>query len=122
MSSWHHPPVFVSFTLFSLLFPGMDCHHEDLYVKTLGRRVSARFCSIFPVVNVGGAVKHLQLTAAEMNAYDAELVALLKRYVKRMAWLMSKSHRIFGVVAQKKVVLLIDTSGWDRGLGDGSGV
>ena len=93
----------------------MDCHHEDLYVKTLGRRVSARFCSIFPVVNVGGGIKHLQLTANELTTYQAELVALLKRYVKRIAWLLSKSHRIFGLVTHKRVVLLIDTSGESRG-------
>ena len=28
-----------------------------------------------------------------------------------MAWLMSKSHRIFGTVAEKRVVVLVDTSG-----------
>jgi len=93
------------------IFHGLDCHHDDLYVRTLGRRVSARFCSIFPVVNVEGSIKHLQLTRKELDTYEEELSLVLSRYVKRIAWLMSKSHRIFGVATEKRVVVLVDTSG-----------
>lgn len=93
------------------LFHGLDCKHDNHYVKTLGKTVSAKYCSIFPVVNIGGTIKHLQLSLTELGDYEKCLKMALQRYVRRMAWLMSRSHRIFGLVVHHKINILVDTSG-----------
>ncbi|KXJ28494.1 von Willebrand factor A domain-containing protein 3A [Exaiptasia diaphana] len=88
-----------------------ECSHAKSKVQTLGQSVPARYCTIFPTVEVKGVVKHLHLLPHELRDYEEQVEKVMKRYVKRMQWLMSGSRRVFGTIVEKKVTVLIDTSG-----------
>ena len=70
-----------------------------------------RYCDIFPTINVKGTLKHLQLLPHELNEYEAQVERVLRRYLRRLQWLLSGSRRVFSALTHKKVVLLVDTSG-----------
>jgi von Willebrand factor A domain-containing protein 3 len=93
------------------LISGPDCKHETVTIGTLKKDVSARYCSIFPSINVNGTIKHLQLKNGELKTYADQCEKLLKRYIKRLQWLLSGSRRLFGTIVHSKVAILIDTSG-----------
>ncbi|XP_070580843.1 von Willebrand factor A domain-containing protein 3A-like isoform X2 [Ptychodera flava] len=93
------------------LVSGPDCSHVKKHVATLQKNVSAKYCSIFPSVNIKGTVKHLQLQAHELTEYEEQVEMVLRRYLKRMQWLLSGSRRVFGSVTEKSVTVLVDTSG-----------
>lgn len=90
---------------------GPDCKHKENSVKSLQKNVSAKYCDIFPTVNVKGTIKHLQLLPHELKDYEAQTEKVLRRYLKRLQWLLSGSRRVFGTLVHKKCVILIDTSG-----------
>ncbi|XP_010895711.3 von Willebrand factor A domain-containing protein 3A isoform X2 [Esox lucius] len=93
------------------LMSGPECTHHRKLVPSVLKRVAARYCSIFPSVHINGALKHLQLTPGEMKQYLTQTERLLHCYTQRMAWLLSGSRRVFGVVLEKEVCVLIDVSG-----------
>lgn len=93
------------------LVSGPDCKHVEENVKSLNKQVSAKYCSIFPSVNIKGTIKHLQVMPDELLDYEIQVEKVLKRYLKRLQWLLSGSRRVFGTVVHKKCVILVDTSG-----------
>ncbi|XP_052768708.1 von Willebrand factor A domain-containing protein 3A-like isoform X2 [Mya arenaria] len=93
------------------LVSGPDCKHVEQKVKTLNKQVSAKYCDIFPSINIKGTVKHLQLMPHELEDYEKQVEKVLKRYLRRLQWLLSGSRRVFGTVVHKKCAILIDTSG-----------
>ncbi|XP_045213175.2 von Willebrand factor A domain-containing protein 3A-like isoform X3 [Mercenaria mercenaria] len=93
------------------LVSGPDCKHVEDSVKTLNKQVSAKYCDIFPSINIKGTVKHLQLMPHELEDYEKQVEKVLKRYLKRLQWLLSGSRRVFGTVVHRKCAILIDTSG-----------
>lgn len=93
------------------LVSGPDCKHVDKSVPSLNRHVGAKYCDIFPTVNVGGTLKHLQLLPHELEEYERQVEYALKRYIKRLQWLLSGSRRIFGTVVDQKCAVLVDVSG-----------
>lgn len=88
-----------------------ECSHAKGKVTSLGHAVTARYCDIFPSVEVKGVVKHLHLLPHELEDYEEQVEKVLRRYVKRLQWLLSGSRRVFGTVIEKHVIVLIDTSG-----------
>lgn len=56
-------------------------------------------------------VRHIQCTPREMDAYITGLEKLMRRYVQRLQWLLSGSRRLFGIILESKVCILLDTSG-----------
>lgn len=50
-----------------------------------------------------GSVKHLQLQAHELRDYEQQLESVLRRYLRRLQWLLGASRRTFGTVIEKKV-------------------
>ena len=58
-----------------------------------------------------GTVRHLQLRPGELKEYQEQCEKVLKRYVKRLQWLLSGSRRLFGTFTHEKIAILIDTSG-----------
>lgn len=58
-----------------------------------------------------GTVKHLQLLPHELERYEGEVDLVLKRYVRRLQWLLSGSRRVFGSVVESRVAVLVDISG-----------
>ncbi len=38
---------------------------------------------------IQGVMKHLHLTSRELEEYETEIEKVMKRYVKRLQWLMS---------------------------------
>ncbi|XP_033122246.1 von Willebrand factor A domain-containing protein 3A-like [Anneissia japonica] len=93
------------------LITGPDCCHTQKHISTLHKNVSAKYCTIFPSVNINGTVKHLQLRAHELKEYEDQVEVVLRRYLRRLQWLLGSSRRVFGSVVEKKVVILVDTSG-----------
>ena len=96
----------------------------------------SRYCNVFPTINVRGTLKHLQLLPHELRQYEEQLQQVVTRYLQRLQWLLSGknrnsdiywlsetlsyfvyifrragSRRVFGVVVEKQVIVLIDTSG-----------
>ncbi|XP_067859637.1 von Willebrand factor A domain-containing protein 3A isoform X2 [Heptranchias perlo] len=93
------------------LASGPDCTHERKRVRALHRRVSAKYCATFPSVEISGVVKHLQLQPRELEEYIEQVERVLRRYLQRLQWLLSGSRRLFGTILEKRVCLLLDTSG-----------
>ncbi|XP_019368393.1 PREDICTED: von Willebrand factor A domain-containing protein 3A isoform X2 [Gavialis gangeticus] len=90
---------------------GPECLHQKKMVESLHKKVSAKYCTIFPSVEIKGTVKHLQLQPKELEEYVEQLERVLWRYVQRIQWLLSGSRRLFGTILETKVCILIDTSG-----------
>ncbi|XP_055877562.1 von Willebrand factor A domain-containing protein 3A-like [Biomphalaria glabrata] len=89
-----------------------DCKHEEKPVKILNKNITAKiYPEVFPTVNVKGTMKYMQLLPHELNNYEKQLEKVLRRYLKRLQWLLNGSRKVFGTVVHKRVVLLIDTSG-----------
>ncbi|XP_072275035.1 von Willebrand factor A domain-containing protein 3A [Pyxicephalus adspersus] len=92
------------------LVSGPDCTHQKKLVPTLHKHVSAKYCTIFPSVEINGVVKHLQFQPKELEDYIEQLEKVLKRYIQRLQWLLSGSRQLFGVVLENKVCIIIDSS------------
>ncbi|XP_078521244.1 von Willebrand factor A domain-containing protein 3A isoform X2 [Lissotriton helveticus] len=95
----------------SILMFGPDCTHQKKMVQSLHKKVSAKYCTIFPSVEVNGVVKHLQFQPKELEEYIEQVEKVLRRYLQRMQWLLSGSRRLFGSILEKNVCILLDTSG-----------
>lgn len=93
------------------LISGPECKHETVSIGIVKKDVSARYCTIFPSIDVKGVIRHLQLKKGELVTYAEQCEKILKRYVKRLQWLLSGSRRLFGTISHRKIVMLIDTSG-----------
>ncbi|KFP88167.1 von Willebrand factor A domain-containing protein 3A, partial [Apaloderma vittatum] len=93
-----------------LLF-GPSYTHQKKTVESLHKKVSAKYCTIFPSVEINGVVKHLQFQSKELETYTEQLKKVLQRYIRRIQWLLSGSRRLFGTVLEANVCVLIDTSG-----------
>ncbi|XP_067279931.1 von Willebrand factor A domain-containing protein 3A isoform X1 [Pseudorasbora parva] len=93
------------------LISGPECCHHNQLVPSVQRRVSAKYCGIFPSVQVNGAVKHLHLTPGELKHYLGQTEKLMQRYGRRLDWLLTGSKRMFGSVLEKDVCVLLDVSG-----------
>ncbi|KAM4025698.1 von Willebrand factor A domain-containing protein 3A isoform 1-T2 [Anomaloglossus baeobatrachus] len=89
---------------------GPDCTHQKKRVPALHKKVSAKYCTIFPSVEINGVVKHLQFQPKELEEYIEQLEKTLKRYIQRLQWLLSGSRRLFGTILENKVCILIDAS------------
>ncbi|KAM6299191.1 von Willebrand factor A domain-containing protein 3A [Aegotheles albertisi] len=90
---------------------GSGCAHRKKTVEALHKTVSAKYCTIFPSVEINGVVKHLQFQPKELEMYTEQLEKVLQRYIERMQWLLSGSRRLFGTILEANVCVLIDTSG-----------
>ncbi|KAM9372601.1 von Willebrand factor A domain-containing protein 3A [Phaethornis superciliosus] len=90
---------------------GPGCTHRKKTVESLHKKVSAKYCTIFPSVEINGIVKHLQFQPKELEMYTEQLEKVLKRYIQRIQWLLSGSRRLFGTILEANVCVLIDTSG-----------
>ncbi|XP_071976659.1 von Willebrand factor A domain-containing protein 3A isoform X2 [Engystomops pustulosus] len=89
---------------------GPDCTHQKKLVPALHKKVSAKYCTIFPSVEINGVVRHLQFQPKELEEYIEQLEKTLKRYIQRLQWLLSGSRRLFGAILEDKVCILIDAS------------
>ncbi|GFR86394.1 von Willebrand factor A domain-containing protein 3A [Elysia marginata] len=91
---------------------GPDCKHEEKPVKILQKNITAKvYPDVFPTVNVKGTLKYMQLLPHELRDYEVQLEKVLRRYLKRLQWLLSGSRRVFGTIVHKQVAILVDTSG-----------
>ncbi|XP_063790485.1 von Willebrand factor A domain-containing protein 3A isoform X2 [Pseudophryne corroboree] len=89
---------------------GPDCTHQKKLVPTLNKKVSAKYCTIFPSVEINGVVRHLQFQPKELEEYIEQMEKVLRRYIQRLQWLLSGSRRLFGTILEDKVCILIDAS------------
>ncbi|KFQ99788.1 von Willebrand factor A domain-containing protein 3A, partial [Nipponia nippon] len=90
---------------------GPGCTHQKKTVESLRKKVSAKYCTIFPSVEINGVVKHLQFQSKELEIYTEQLEKVLQRYIQRIQWLLSGSRKSFGTILEANVCVLIDTSG-----------
>uniref|UniRef100_A0AC11CJM2 von Willebrand factor A domain containing 3A n=1 Tax=Ovis aries TaxID=9940 RepID=A0AC11CJM2_SHEEP len=86
---------------------GPNCTHQ----KSVQTSASAKYCSVFPSIEINGTVRHIECTPREMEVYITHLDKLMRRYIQRLQWLLSGSRRLFGVILESKVCILLDTSG-----------
>ncbi|XP_026073328.1 von Willebrand factor A domain-containing protein 3A isoform X3 [Carassius auratus] len=93
------------------LISGPECCHHNKLVPSVQKRVSAKYCDVFPRVQINGAVKHLHLTPGELKQYLSQTEKLMQRYGQRLEWLLTGSRRVFGSVLEKTVCVLLDVSG-----------
>ncbi|XP_025011040.2 von Willebrand factor A domain-containing protein 3A isoform X1 [Gallus gallus] len=90
---------------------GPGCTHQKKIVKSLHKKVSAKYCTIFPSVEINGVVRHVQVQSKELEIYIEQMEKVLLRYLQRIQWLLSGSRRLFGTILEANVCVLIDTSG-----------
>ncbi|XP_051573656.1 von Willebrand factor A domain-containing protein 3A-like [Myxocyprinus asiaticus] len=93
------------------LLSGPECSHHNTLVPSVHKRVSAKYCAIFPSVHINGTVKHLHVTPGELKQYLNQTEKLMQRYSQRMEWLLTGSRHMFGSVLEKAVCILLDVSG-----------
>ncbi|XP_062872037.1 von Willebrand factor A domain-containing protein 3A isoform X2 [Trichomycterus rosablanca] len=93
------------------LVSGPECTHRKKMVPAIYKSVSAKYCAIFPSVQINGHVRHLFLSAGELKQYLIQTEAALQRYTQRMQWLLSGSRCVFGCVLEKEVCIVLDVSG-----------
>ncbi|XP_035877287.1 von Willebrand factor A domain-containing protein 3A isoform X2 [Phyllostomus discolor] len=86
---------------------GPKCAHQ----KSVQRLAAVKYCSIFPSIEVNGLVRHIQWTPREIEVYITCLKKVMRCYVQRLQWLLSGSRRLFGTILEKRVCILLDTSG-----------
>ncbi|XP_024903051.1 von Willebrand factor A domain-containing protein 3A [Pteropus alecto] len=86
---------------------GPNCTHQ----KSAWSPAAAKHCSIFPSMEVNGTVRHIQWTPREIEVYITCLEKVMRRYVQRLQWLLTGSRRLFGAILERKVCILLDTSG-----------
>ncbi|XP_053327974.1 von Willebrand factor A domain-containing protein 3A [Spea bombifrons] len=91
---------------------GPDCTHQKRMVPSLHKQISAKYCTIFPSVEVNGVVKHLQFQPKELEDYTEQAEKVLRRYIQRMQWLLSGSRQLFGAILEGMVCLVIDASAY----------
>ncbi|KAM6078000.1 von Willebrand factor A domain-containing protein 3A isoform 2-T2 [Theristicus caerulescens] len=90
---------------------GPGCTHQKKTVESLHKKVSAKYCTIFPSAEINGVVKHLQFQSKELEIYTEQLEKVLQRYIQRIQWLLSGSRKLFGTILEANICVLIDTSG-----------
>ena len=61
-----------------------------------------------------GVVKHLHLLPHELEDYEEQVEKVMRRYVKRLQWLLSGSRRVFGTITEKHVSHLCNESDTNR--------
>ncbi|XP_041603176.1 von Willebrand factor A domain-containing protein 3A isoform X2 [Vulpes lagopus] len=88
-------------------YMGPSCAHQ----KSVQGLASAKHCAILPSIEINGIVRHIQWTPREIEVYITCLEKVMKRYVQRLQWLLSGSRRLFGTILERKVCILVDTSG-----------
>ncbi len=93
------------------LVAGPECRHNSIAIGSIKKTITASFQSIFPTINVNGTVRYLQLRRDELQLYSKHCEKVLKRYAKRLQWLLSGSRRLFGTFTSERCIILIDTSG-----------
>ncbi|KAI4896397.1 hypothetical protein NFI96_017127, partial [Prochilodus magdalenae] len=93
------------------LASGPECTHKKKLVRTVHKSVSAKYCTIFPSVQLNGCVRHLLLSLGELKHYLLQTEKVLQRYTQRMQWLLSGSRRTFGCILEQAVCVLLDMSG-----------
>ncbi|XP_059934373.1 von Willebrand factor A domain-containing protein 3A [Mesoplodon densirostris] len=86
---------------------GPNCTHQ----KPIQTSASAKYCSIFPSIQINGMVRHIQCTPREIEVYITHLEKVMWCYVRRLQWLLSGSRRLFGAILERKVCIVLDTSG-----------
>eukprot|EP00069_Balaena_mysticetus_P019325 bmy_12043T0 len=64
---------------------GPNCTHQ----KSIQTSASAKYCSIFPSIEINGMVRHIQCTPREIEAYITHLEKVMRCYVQRLQWLLS---------------------------------
>lgn len=97
------------------------CAHVPSSVPITGGKVEAQYCDIYEASiakdatrstdKKTGSYHHVTIRPREWSEYIQKLSASLDRLYRRAAWLTDASRRVFGVVAEKNVTILIDTSG-----------
>ena len=50
-----------------------------------------------------GTVRHIDMQESELRDYEDHVITAIKRYSKRMQWLLSGSRRVFGIVMENNV-------------------
>ena len=48
-----------------------------------------RVCAMFPSVNIDGVIRHIQLRPLELKEYESQVEHVVRRYIKRLQWLLS---------------------------------
>nr|XP_012645566.1 von Willebrand factor A domain-containing protein 3A isoform X1 [Microcebus murinus]XP_012645567.1 von Willebrand factor A domain-containing protein 3A isoform X1 [Microcebus murinus]XP_012645568.1 von Willebrand factor A domain-containing protein 3A isoform X1 [Microcebus murinus] len=86
---------------------GSCCAHQ----KSAQISASAKYCSVFPSIEVNGVVRHIRWTPRDMELYVRCVEKVMKRYIQRLQWLLSGSRRLFGAILESKVCILLDMSG-----------
>lgn len=90
---------------------GPRCKHDTIVIGSQKKDVSARYCSNFPSININGTIRHLNLKPGELKDYQDQCEKVLKRYIKRLQWLLSGSKKFFGTIVHDGIAILIDCSG-----------
>ncbi|XP_057310372.1 von Willebrand factor A domain-containing protein 3A-like isoform X1 [Hydractinia symbiolongicarpus] len=95
----------------NLIISATDSCRSSEKVSTIKKTVHARYCDIFPSVELNGSVHHLHLQVNDLVEFEKRVEIVLKRCTKRLKWLLQGSRSVFGTVIESNVVLILDTSG-----------
>ncbi|BHF69835.1 Von Willebrand factor A [Sparganum proliferum] len=90
---------------------GRSAHRTEV-IRPGNMKVSARYCAgLFPLIQVRGKTRHFQLTTEQCNSFELQVRNLLKRYKKRLLWLLSSPRVYLGVLLEDCIVFVLDISG-----------
>eukprot|EP00794_Sanderia_malayensis_P007171 gene7171-7977_t len=92
------------------ILPTIGFKHSDAFVKSLKKPISARYSKgLFTRVPYkDGSVYNLVATRDKLRNIEKQLQQAVLLYKKRLEWLTSESRRIFGVIEEKCVCIVLD--------------
>jgi len=92
------------------ILPTIGFKHSDDFVESLKKPISARYSkSLFTKYPYkDGTVYNLVATRDKLKIIEKQLLQAITLYKKRLDWLTTESRRIFGVIEEKCISIVLD--------------
>ncbi|KAJ7325717.1 Von Willebrand factor A [Desmophyllum pertusum] len=92
------------------ILPSIGFRHSDDYVRPLKKPVRARYCKgLFTQVPFrDGTVYNLVASKEKLRMIESQLAQAITLYKRRLEWLTTESRRVFGVVEERCICIVLD--------------
>ncbi|CAH3141058.1 unnamed protein product [Porites evermanni] len=94
------------------ILPSIGFRHSDDYVRPLKKPVRARYCKgLFTQVPFrDGTIYNLVASKEKLRMIESQLTQAISLYKRRLEWLTSESRRIFGVIEERCISIVLDVN------------
>lgn len=94
------------------ILPSIGFRHSDDYVRPLKKPVHARYCKgLFTQVPFrDGTIYNLVASKEKLRMIESQLTQAISLYKRRLEWLTSESRRVFGVIEERCISIVLDVN------------